>query len=538
MKTRQVQELSSALVQDLRAKGADIERTLSLLDLLDTRSGVDSGSDSGTRTSTKDLSIPPAGDPRVFDRTKSTVLELPLDSAKKAFHSLDVPLDFGDLGRIAEGKAVFTQEALTLIGIHLYPRLAYGVLNGGSATTYIDEKKNRELDGNAFRLFEGEFQEVAKASKAAPKGITPAFIGVDGSSGPSFLLLKMRSLLLRALEYRIVTGDEKTPVLPFFQMTSGATESALAEAYARYRSDPLLAPLIARTGIDPTEAAGAAQPLLAALSPFSEGLPRRLFDNAWGVKDTGLALPGGHGENFRVLADTYRALRAKGVRWVYLGNVDNSGYTVDPVSLAITALKGVDAAFEFSWRTRMDVKGGVLVELPDGSLSTADIGQAISKEALATEESKGKPILFNGATGLFDLDFLVPRLKEIADDLPIRVSEQDKEAGRYAQAEQNTWEILGLAKSPIIFAVTKEARFVAAKMLMETLLSSPIGRRMVAAPPAERPAPALMATSADLQKGLGVLLEKEFGYSMEKKGIYQALSVVELEKTIQKKYQE
>ena len=522
----------------MRGKGADIERTLALLDLLDAKSIANPGSDSATKSTgdSQALSIPSAGDPRVFDRTGATILKLPRDAAREAFRALELPLDFGNLSGIEEGTAVFTQEALSLIGIHLYPRLAYGVLNGGSATTYIDEKKNRELDGNAFRLFESEFRDVARVSKTAPKGITPAYIDVDGSSGPSFLLLKMRSLLLRALEYRIVSGDAKTPVLPFFQMTSGATDSALAEAYTRYHHDPLLSALIARTGIDPTDTLGAVQPLLAALSPLSESLPRRLFDRAWGIKDTGLALPGGHGENFRVLADTYRTLRAKGVRWAYLGNVDNSGYTVDPVSLAITALKGADAAFEFSWRTKMDVKGGVLVELPDGTLSTADIGQAISKEALATEEAEGKPILFNCATGLFDLDFLVPRLQEIADGLPIRVSEQDKEAGSYAQAEQNTWEILGLTKSPLIFAVAKGSRFVAAKMLMETLLSSPIGKRMETVPPSARPAPALMATSSDLQKGLGRLLEKEFGYFKQKNGIYQALSVVELEKSIKKKY--
>ena len=538
MKTRHIQELSPALVQDLRAKGADIERTLALLDLVDAKSVayLASGSASKATAVSQTPSIPSAGDPRVFDRTKLTVLKLPLKAAREAFRALELPLDFGESSIIEGEDAVFSQQALTLVGIHLYPRLAYGVLNGGSATTYIDEKKNRELDGNAFRLFENEFRETARVSKAAPKGVTPAFVGMDGNSGPSFLLLKMRSILLRALEYRIVSGDAKTPVLPFFQMTSGATDSALAEAYARYRNDPLLSALIQRTGIDPTDAAGAVQPMLAALSPLSEGLPRNLFDKAWGTKDTGLALPGGHGENFRVLADTYRALRAKGVRWAYLGNVDNSGYTVDPVSLAITALKGADAAFEFSWRTKMDVKGGVLVELPDGTLSTADIGQAISKEALAVEEAGGKPILFNCATGLFDLDFLVPRLQEIADGLPIRVSEQDKEAGRYAQAEQNTWEILGLAKSPLIFAVAKESRFVAAKMLMETLLSSPIGKRMEAAPPSERPAPALMATSADLQKGFSRLLEREYGFTKKNNGSYQPISVLEFESTIKKKY--
>jgi UDP-N-acetylglucosamine pyrophosphorylase len=296
-------------------------------------------------------------------------------------------------------------------------------------------------------------------------------------------------------------------VLPFFQMTSDATDAALRETYRSYASDPLLAPLMEKTGIDPTAPLGAVQPLLAALTHSSEGAPRRLFDRAWGRINEGIALPGGHGENYRVLAPVYRELRARGVKWAYLGNVDNSGFTVDPVSVALTALKGSSAAFEFSWKTPVDVKGGILVERTDGKLLVGEIGQSLDKAEVTEAERAGKPILFNCATALFDLDYLVPRLDRIADELPIRVSDQDKEAGRYAQAEQNTWDIIGLLHDPLIFAVSKEKRFIAAKMLLETLLASPAGAKVEGAPGVD---PALAAASARLRMGFSALLKNEY----------------------------
>jgi len=291
-------------------------------------------------------------------------------------------------------------------------------------------------------------------------------------------------------------------------MTSAGTDAPLRAAYAEYASDPLLAPLIEKTGIDPAAALSETQPLLAALTHSSEGLPRRVFGRAWGKEDSGLALPGGHGENFRVLAPVYRKLRDAGVRWAYLGNVDNSGYTVDPVSVALVALSGANAAFEAAWKTPVDVKGGIFAERSDGKLSVAEIGQGIDKNAVAAAERSGKPILFNCATGLFDLDWLVPRLDRIADELPIRVSDQDKEAGRYAQAEQNTWDIVGLLDSPLVFAVAKEKRFIAAKMLLETLLASPCGERVENAGDVD---PGLKATARLLRAGLAGQLESEFG---------------------------
>jgi hypothetical protein len=518
---RRISDVSPALVADLRAKGADLERTLQVLALLDAECA---GPGSAAH---RIVNLPSGNDSRISERTGSREFRIKTREVNPRFAELSLPIPFADVARIDGEDALFSEAALYRIGVLLYPKVAYGVLNGGSATTYIDAKKNRELDPEAFEELCPQFERAAEASRDTPKGATSAYFEADGEPGPSFLLLKMRSLLLRALEYRTLTGDEKTPLLPFFQMTSLSTDEPLRDAYRAYRHDPLIAALIERTDTDPTAALGAVQPLLAALTHVSDGLPRRIFDKAFGQNDSGLALPGGHGENFRVLAATYRTLRARGIRWAYLGNVDNSGYTVDPVAVATTALRGASAAFEFSWRTPMDVKGGVLIQRGDGKLSVADIGQAIDRETLLSEEAAGKRALFNCATGLFDLDYLIPRLEEIIRGLPIRVSEQDKEAGRYAQAEQTTWEVLGLMDDPLIFAVAKEKRFVAAKTLMESLLASPIGAKIDTNGKVDA---SLRAASALLRKGFDRLLEAEYGFtSVDECGTRRPLCLAELE---------
>jgi hypothetical protein len=212
--------------------------------------------------------------------------------------------------------------------------------------------------------------------------------------------------------------------------------------------------------------------MIAAYTHSSEGRPKRVFDRAHGKPDSALALPGGHGQCFRVLAPALRALRNAGARFAYLGNVDNLGYLPDPVEIAILALSGLPAAFDFSVRTPMDVKGGILVETAGGGRTVADIGPAISFDQVKRLESEGASILFNCAIGLFDLDWLVPRLDDVGRGLPVRFTDQDKDAGRYSQAEQVTWEVSGILPGFLAFAVDKFDRFIAAKLLVETLLTS------------------------------------------------------------------
>ena len=40
-----------------------------------------------------------------------------------------------------------------------------------------------------------------------------------------------------------------------------------------------------------------------------------------------------------VLKETWQLLYTKGIRFISLGNIDNLGYTLDPLELALLALK-------------------------------------------------------------------------------------------------------------------------------------------------------------------------------------------------------
>ncbi|TVQ24254.1 MAG: hypothetical protein EA382_08740, partial [Spirochaetaceae bacterium] len=327
--------------------------------------------------------------------------------------------DSADATATTDGTLVFDAAALERVGLLLMPRVAYGVLNGGSATSYADRTKNSGFSSELLELLEPEFDRLSELSEGAPKGVTPGFVNPDGSLGPSFLQLKMRHLLITALRsrsaYRRALGDSKAaavtdrlpaPLAPLFQMTSHQTHDELAKQYDRYRDDPLLADLIAATGIDATKVIGAVQPLVSAYTHSDEGRPKRVFASAHGREDEPIALPGGHGQSFAVLKETYQRLFDSGKRFVYLGNVDNIGFLPSPIGVAYLALTGKQAGFDFAYKTPVDVKGGILVRDTDGRLSCADIGPAVSKEDVRSAEQSGKPILFNAATGLFDLSFL------------------------------------------------------------------------------------------------------------------------------------
>jgi len=104
------------------------------------------------------------------------------------------------------------------------------------------------------------------------------------------------------------------------------------------------------------------------------------------------------------------------------------------------------------------------------------------------------------------------------------VSDQDKEAGKYAQAEQTTWEILALMNNPQIIAVQKNRRFIAAKMLLETFFASPRGNILDQAPEVEIE---IKETSKNLRKGLEELLVHEFGL-VQHNGRHRPQSLSEL----------
>lgn len=519
--------IAEELKKDMRAKGIDINLTLALLD--DFNNGLYDNLEPVKAVSVPRIDGTSVIDMRLFAHDKDGVYRIDRDSAQKALDNAGIPFPQAlKFEKTSDGKEilVFSYEALLDIGYQLLPKTAFGVLNGGSATSYADIKKNKALGEQVFSILEAEFQKLAPLCKEVPKGITPAYINPDGSPGFSFLALKMRSRLMLAKRSKQRTGtmpkssNPELEFLPLFQMSSSVNDEQLKAHYAQAQYEPILTELAKETGLAAARWHTGIQPMIAAYSHSSLGRPKTIFDTAWGRPNSAFPLPGGHGQVFRILAPVLKAFHAQGIRFACLGNVDNIGYMPDPIELAILLLSGKSAAFDFSFRTKLDVKGGILVETVSGNRTIADIGPAISAEEVSRLESEGYSILFNCASGIFDLDYLVPKIDELARKLPVRFSDQDKDAGKYSQAEQVTWEITSLLPSFLAFAVDKRERFLAAKLLAENLLTSGIGLDASDMPEIIR------TTSRTLNAGLHRLLTERYGLKL-KNGKYQPAELLD-----------
>ncbi len=500
--------LNDALIADMQSRGIDVDLSCEILDRFNR-------GDFDQQRPVEVEALPDIDGRQVIDATGELSAEVDVQTARQIFAELGIELNPEELAT-AQGETLhFDHEALRRIGIHLVPNTAYGVLNGGSATSYADEKKNRGFSDALFDLLHDYFESLGEQVKGKAKGLTPAFV-TEAGNGPSFLELKMRSMLLLARRYIQETGKRlPDDFRPMFQMTSVNNDSEIASAYKQFRESPVLRDLITDTGVDITRVRTGVQPMISAYTHSDEGRPKRVFDRAYGQKGRTLPLPGGHGQNFHVLADVYRELLNDGFRFAYLGNVDNLGFTADPAFVARFALSGRPAAFEFAFRTPVDVKGGILVQDRSGVLTCGDIGPAVSKDAVFEAEAAGQSILFNCATGLFDLKQLVADLDRIRTDLPVRFTDQDKDAGRYSQAEQVTWEVIGMLDSPLILGVNKYRRFLAAKLLSETLMTSGLELDNPAYPSDPDPTRDLRGTAKQLHAGLQSALERNYGFTLQ-----------------------
>ena len=532
------EEVSPEVRENMESKNIDVELSLSIL------ASFNRGDFDHFEPVTVS-ELPDVDGSTVIDFTGTPTVRISPEMAERRLSEMVPGAILSQLDKIAtrkdDGDLVFEKDALEELGLLLLPRVAYGVLNGGSATSYADTTKNSSFSEELFDLLGDSFEHMAELCRGRAKGLTPAFLQPDGSFGPSFLQLKMRDLLIKALRSRAAlemrapgsSGSLPMPLLPLFQMTSIHTDEELAASYTEYRSDEPLADLIALTGLDPTDPESAVQPLISAYTHSDEGRPKRVFTSAWGRENETLPLPGGHGQNFAVLKEVYRRLHDGGKRFVYLGNVDNLGFLPDPVEVAYLALSGKQAGFDFAYKTPVDVKGGILVRDRSGHLNCADIGPAVSKEDVAKAEERGKSILFNAATGLFSLDFLVPNLERIAKELPTRFTDQDKDAGRYSQAEQVTWEVIGMLDDFLVFSVSKWDRFLAAKLLSDTLMTSGIKLDDPAYPTSDDPAHDLKSTAGKLHDGLVRKLENEYGMRRED-GRWEPIPAAEIKTRIEK----
>jgi len=159
-----------------------------------------------------------------------------------------------------------------------------------------------------------------------------------------------------------------------------------------------------------------------------------------------------------------------------------------------------------------------------------DIGVAVSSKEVDTYVSSGKDVLFNTACGLFDLKWLTENLEYIINELPTRISVQNKDRGHYSQAEQITWEVISMIPEKLIFAVNKYQRFIAAKMVTEMLMASELDD--IDIHNSEYPEQ-LTGIAENLQQGLKSLLSGPYGLKMENHH-WVPLSLKELEERFRK----
>ncbi len=479
--------------------------------------------------------IPGIDGKSIIDRANLENWSYPLETVTENLNRIHPGFNAELLGTVfgkketADGNSVitFSRKELHDIGVQLYPFVSFGILNGGSATSYADLKKNSSLSRELMSIYEDIFEDASENATGKAKGITPAYMNPDGSYGPDFIEIKIRALLIENLRYSLIVNEnnslysdfeslKKQACFPMFQMTSFSTDSQIKEALEKYTKSPVLTDLIERTGIDITEILTGIQPLIAAYTHSDVGRPKQIFTFANGRDGEMLPLPGGHGQNFLVLSEIYRYLHSElGKKFIYITNVDNLGNMPDPVSLAVTAMSGRQAAFDFCFRTPVDVKGGILVLDGRGRLNCADIGPAVSKEEVHRQEESGKKILYNCATGLFSLDYLVPNLEQVINKLPMRFTDQVKDAGSYSQAEQVTWEIIGILDDFLIFGVDKYRRFLAAKLLLESFITSGLRIDRPEFPTDPDPAEDFKATAENLYRGLRENLEQVYGMNSD-----------------------
>ncbi|MFW6339122.1 MAG: hypothetical protein ACOC25_09340, partial [Alkalispirochaetaceae bacterium] len=258
------EEMTESFREAMRREKIDIDRTLTILE--NYNKGL---YDSVLPVEVSD--IPSIDDKSILDMTQPKDRSFSLSAVETRLAEIAPEIDLSLFGTRSGDELRLTQGEMETIGILLYPYLSYGVLNGGSATSYADEKKNTKGYSDAFPILKEEFSRMAELASGRPKGLTPAFLHPDGTPGPSFLELKMRSLLLEirryyrvAAQYGIKPPDYLPALAPFFQMTSVFNDEEIAQTYEEYERSPYLAELIEETGVHITKAVGAAQPMIAA----------------------------------------------------------------------------------------------------------------------------------------------------------------------------------------------------------------------------------------------------------------------------------
>ncbi len=190
--------ISPALKRDMESKGIDVALSKTILD--DYNSGLYDAIPPIRAAGVPLIDGSTVVDLRHSKQSDATLFSFDAAKARENLAAFGIELP-ADTEAKCEGKGHqvgFPSRLLLHIGMDILSFTAFGVLNGGSATSYADGKKNLALGRDVFDAVSPSFAILAPLCKDMPKGITPAYINPDGSPGASFLELKMRARLLLA----------------------------------------------------------------------------------------------------------------------------------------------------------------------------------------------------------------------------------------------------------------------------------------------------------------------------------------------------
>ena len=205
-------ELSPGLIRDAEKKNIDLDATISIIN----------NYNAGKYDSVQPIEVtelPAVDGETILAPSGDITWVMEAEEAHKNLDSAGWKGDIGSIAPIQNGRITFDVSALQALGISLLPTVSYGILNGGSATSFFDSRKNHSFDPVLFDLYQDEFHSAAADYGTWPKGLTPGFYNSDGSPGPSFIELKMRNILLHQLKRGGLSGSLRA-LAPLFQMTS------------------------------------------------------------------------------------------------------------------------------------------------------------------------------------------------------------------------------------------------------------------------------------------------------------------------------
>jgi len=328
--------------------------------------------------------------------------------------------------RFAAFERKMRAEGLSSAAIDAF-RYTYGVLVSGESTM-IPEEAIKPVDSLPTLASLGVAEDPSLLSKTVMLKLNGGLgTGMGLAMAKSLLVVKGQDTFLDLIAKQVqATKSTFGQDLAFMLMNSFSTSKDTLEHLSKYAFLPKAADLEFVQNKAPKVNA-------ADLTPASYPEDR---SHEW--------CPPGHGDLYPAMlgSGTLAALRAKGLRYMFVSNSDNLGATMDLKLLTHFARSGAPFMMEVAERTEADKKGGHLArDAKTGGLLLRESAQCPEADEKAFQDTK-KYKFFNTNNLWVDLDALQAQFDKHGGLLPLpviknskTVNPRDKKSAKVIQLE-------------------------------------------------------------------------------------------------------